>query len=203
MKTLAFGAALAALAVALPGAAEAQKKRGAEAAAPAVLIVDTNKIFEDCTACRAARTQLQSAATGLEQRQLQIRQQLSTEGQPLQSAVNALGGRAPDPALKARITAFENRQQQLAQELQGRQATLQSTEAHVTKQIGDRLIAIVEQIRATRRAEIVISKQSTLANDNAIDVTADALAQLNTQLPSVSVTPMPQTAPPAAQPQGR
>lgn len=190
---------MAALSLALPGAAQAQ--RGGPA--PSVLIVDTGRVFDECTACRAATAQLQTQATSLQQRQQQIRQQLNTEGQPIQTAVTALNGRQPDAALQTRITAFQNRQQQLAQELQGRNATLESTQAHVTKQIGDRLISIVEQIRATRRAGIVISKQSTLASDNAIDVTADALTALNQQLPSVSVTPMPQPPAPAAQPQGR
>jgi len=69
----------------------------------------------------------------------------------------------------------------------------------VQQQIGSRLITIVEQVRATRGASIVLSKNSTMANDNAIDVTADVLTALNQQLPAVSVTPLPQQ----QTPQGR
>jgi Skp family chaperone for outer membrane proteins len=200
MNKFVFGAALAALTVALPGAAQAQRNKDAGVA---ILIVDTNRVFDECTACRAAQTAIQGQAASLQQRQQQIQQQLRTEGTPLQTAMNALNGRPADAALQARITAFQNRQQQLAQEIQGRGATIESTQAHVTKQIGDRLLTIVESIRAARRASVVMSKQSTLANDNAVDVTAEALQQLNQQLPSVSITPLPQGTAPAQQPQGR
>jgi Skp family chaperone for outer membrane proteins len=201
MNKLALGTAIAALSVALPGtAALAQRNQGN---APVILVVDTGRVLNECTACKAAGAALQQQAQALQQRQQQVQQQLRTEGQPLQTAMNALNGRPADAALQARVTAFQNRQQQLAQELQGRNATLESTQAHVTQQLGDRLLTIVESIRAARRASIVVSKQSTLANDNAVDVTTEALTQLNQQLPSVSVTPMPQAAAPAPQPQGR
>jgi Skp family chaperone for outer membrane proteins len=191
MNKLAFGAALAVLSLAVPGAALAQST---------ILVVDTDRVMTECTACRAANAQLQSQATALQQRQQQAQQQLRTEGQPIQTAVAALNGRQPDAALQTRITAFQTRQEQLAQELQGRGATLQSTQAHVSQQIGQRLIAIVEQVRARRRATIAISKGSTLANDSAADVTAEVLTALNQQLPSVSITPLPQQ---QQQPAGR
>ena len=63
-------------------------------------------------------------------------------------------------------------------------------------------IQVVEQIRARRGASIAIAKDSTLANDSAIDVTTEVLAALNQALPSVSVTPLPQQQQ-QQQPQGR
>ena len=192
-----LGAAAAALLIAIPGAALAQR-----AAPSSILIVDTDRILGTCTACTAAQTQLQAQLTALQQRSQQIQTQLRTEGTPIQTAVNALAGRQPDAALQTRITAFETRQQQLAQELQGRQQTLESTQQNVTRQIGGKLIAIVEQVRSTHGATIAIAKGTTLANDNAVDVTNEVLALLNQQLPSVSVTPLP-AAPAGTQPQGR
>ena len=43
-----------------------------------------------------------------------------------------------------------------------------------------------------RGATVILDKGSTLASGANIDVTNDVLAQLNQQLPSVSVTPLPQ-----------
>ena len=192
-----LGAAAAALLIAIPGAALAQR-----AAPSSILIVDTDRILGTCTACTAAQTQLQAQLTALQQRSQQIQTQLRTEGTPIQTAVNALAGRQPDAALQARITGFETRQQQLAQELQGKQQTLESTQQNVTRQIGTKLVALVEQVRAAHGATIAIAKGTTLANDNAVDVTNEVLALLNQQLPSVSVTPLP-AAPPGTQPQGR
>ncbi|MBV9077716.1 MAG: OmpH family outer membrane protein, partial [Methylobacteriaceae bacterium] len=140
-----FGAATAALLLAMPGAASAQR-----GGAAGILIVDTDRIMGTCTACVAANAQLRTQAQSIQARQQQIQQQLGTEGQPLQTAVQALGGRQPDAALQQRITAFQQHQQQFEQELQGRQQTFDSTRENVTRQIGQRLIAIVEQVRAQR-----------------------------------------------------
>jgi Skp family chaperone for outer membrane proteins len=189
MKKILISTALALSAVAVPTAALAQAR-------PAILIVDSERILTSCTACRSASTQLQSKQSALRTRAQQLQTQLQTEGKPIQAAVDALNGKDPDAALTARIKAFQTKEQGAQQELATGQRTLESTAAHVQQQIGAKLIAIVEQVRSTRGASIVLSKNSTMANDNAIDVTTDVLTSLNQQLPSVSVTPLPQqTAP--------
>ena len=185
-------AALALTALALPATALAQRA--------AVLVVDTDRVMSDCTACRSASGQLQQRETALRTRAQTLQQQLQTEGKPLEDAVRALGSKQPDAALRQRITAFETKQRSAQQELGNSQRTLQSTAAHVQQQIGNRLIQVVEQVRARRTAAIVVSKNNTLANDNTIDVTGEVLTALNQALPAVSVTPLPQQ---QQQPQGR
>ena len=44
---------------------------------------------------------------------------------------------------------------------------------------------------------MIIGKNATLASNPANDITAEVLSTLNQQLPSVSVTPLPQQARPA------
>jgi Skp family chaperone for outer membrane proteins len=197
MKKIVLGAALAALSLGMPGVAVAQRNNAD------ILIVDTTRVFTECTACRAAQTQLQSQVSTLQQRRTTLGQQLQTEGAPIQTAVNALNGRTPDAALTARIRAFDTKQNTANQELQRSAANIQSIEAHVNQQIGNRVGPILETIRNTRRAAVILAKSQTLANDNALDVTNEVLTQLNTQLPSVSVTPLPAGQQPAATPQGR
>jgi Skp family chaperone for outer membrane proteins len=198
MTKLMFGAALAALALAAPGAAAAQ--RGGSA--PDILVVDIARISTECNACRAAAANIQSQQTALQQRQQQLAQQLQTTGTPIQTAVDALAGKQPDAALQARIRAFEAQRNQAAQEIQNRGAQLESISANVNIQIDTRLRSILETIRAQRNATVVLSKGGTWASVPAADVTNEALAALNQQLPAVSLTPLPQPAQPA-QPQGR
>ena len=202
MNKFVFGAAIAALTVALPGAAQAQRNNQ-----PAVLIVDTDRIFAECNACTAASTQLNQQMQSAQQLAQQLAAPLQTEGQQLDAAVKALNGRQPDAALQARITNFQTRQNQASQQLQQREQQIRSTQAHVNQQIGTRLGPIIEQIRNTRRAAVVLAKGQTLANDNSLEVTNEVLTELNRVLPSVSVTPLPQPAQPAQpntqQPQGR
>ena len=187
-------AALALSALALPATAFAQRA--------AVLVVDTDRVMSDCTACRSASSQLQQRETALRTRAQTLQQQLQTEGKPLEDAVRALAGKQPDAALRQRITAFETKQRSAQQELGNSQRTLQSTAAHVQQQIGSRLVQVVEQVRARRGAALALSKNSTLANDTTIDVTSEVLTALNQALPAVSVTPLPQQQQ-QQQPQGR
>jgi len=185
----------AAFALALPTAVSAQ-------AAGSILIVDSDRVMSECTACKSAAGQLQSKQAALRSRAQALQTQLQTEGKPLQAAVDALNGKDPDAALQGKITAYQTKERSAQQELSTSTRTLESTAAHVQQQIGARLVTIVETVRARHSAAIVLAKNSTIANDNAIDVTTEVLTALNQQLPAVSVTPMPQ-APAQQTPQGR
>jgi len=192
MKKIALSLAVAMSALAVAAPATAQQKS-------AILVVDTDRVLNECNACKAAATQLQSQVQQGRQRAQQLEASLKPESETLQKAVEALGGKQPDAALQARIAAFRQKQQQGATELQNREASLQSTQQNVQQQIGRKVVEVVEQSRARRQAAIVVSKQSTLANDATIDITGEVIASVNQQLPSVSVTPLPQQ----AKPQGR
>jgi outer membrane protein len=172
-------------ATAVPATVNAQARGG-------VLIVDTDQVMSNCTACKAAATQLQQKQSTLRTRAQTLNQQLQTEGKPLQDQFQTLNGKQPDAALQAKITAYQTKERNAQQELQRSERELQSTATHVQQQIGLRLVQIVEQVRARRGAQVAVAKDSTLANDNSIDVTSEVLAALNGALPSVSVTPLPQ-----------
>jgi outer membrane protein len=191
MKKLALSLAVAAGALTMSGAANAQQR--------SILVVDTDRILNECTACKAAATQLQSQVQQGRTRAQQLETSLKTEAEALEKAGQALGGKQPDAALQARIAAFRTKQQQAQTELANRQNTIESTQSNVQRQIGTKVVQIVEQSRVRRQAQLVVAKGSTLASDPAIDITGEVLAAVNQQLPSVSVTPLPQQ----AAPQGR
>lgn len=194
-KTLLLAAVSATLA-AVPAAVQAQ-------AAPGILIVDTDTIMQTCTACAAAAAQLRSQQSAIETRRNTLASQFQSEAQSIDTEAKALGGKAPGPALKAKAQALQTKEDQAQQELQNSIDSLKSTAAHVQQQVGEKLVQVVDQVRAQRRAAVVLSKNATLANDPSLDVTSIVLAALNQQLPSVSVTPEPQQSAPAGQPQGR
>ena len=187
MTKLFFGTALAALAIAIPAAAPAQRLPQA-----VIAVVDIGRVSTECTACRAAATQLQTQAQQLQTRAQTLQQQLAAEGQPIQTAINALNGKQPDAALQQRITAFQTKQNSARQELAQAEQRLQSTQLNVNKQISDRLRPILNTVLQQRGATVILDKGGTLASAANVDVTNDVLAQLNQQLPSVSVTPLPQ-----------
>lgn len=193
MKTMFKSAALAAAITVAPVAAQAQ-----QVPAAVVVVVDTQQIFAECNACKAAQTQLQAQATSIQTRAQQLGAPLQTEAQAIQKAAN---GKAPDAALTARIQALQTKESSANQEIQGRQQTFQRNRAYVAQQINAKLDPIITQVMQKRGANIAIDQGATLATASAIDVTSDVLAQLNSQLPSVSAIAPAET--PTAKPTGR
>ena len=126
MKNIFMAASLAAIALATAPAS-------AQSRAPAtqMIVVDTGKIFSDCTACKAAQAALKVQADAIQARQQALAGPLQTEGQTIQTAVNALAGKAPDAALQGRVTAFQTKQQAAQRELQGREETFNRNRAYV------------------------------------------------------------------------
>jgi Skp family chaperone for outer membrane proteins len=206
MIRFATGAALAALTLAVPGAALAQR-----APAAAIVVVDTARISSECTACRAAATQLQGLITSYQQRAQALGQPIQTEMQSINSAAAALQNQAAGAArttgenqLRQRAQALETKQTQAQQELARLEQNIQSVRANVSRQINERLRPILNQVMTARGANVVLDVEATLNFAPALDVTNEVLTALNSALPSVSVTPMPQQAAPARpQPQGR
>ncbi|MEP6786274.1 MAG: OmpH family outer membrane protein [Sphingomonadales bacterium] len=152
------------------------------------IVVDTQKAFATCTACVAAQAQLKTQADGIQARQKELATPLQAEGQQIQAAVNALAGKEPDAALRARATSFQQRQQAAQAELQQREETFNRNRAYVGQQVSAKLNPIIVSTMKARGANVAIDPQSILAYEPALDATNDVLAQLNQQLPSVSVT---------------
>jgi outer membrane protein len=197
MKTMITIATLAISMAVLPSAALAQR-----APAAAVVVVDTDRIYRDCTACRTAQTQLQSRVTALQTRQQTLTNELRPEGQAIQTALQALNGRDPDAALRARVQAFQTKQEQANQELARGQQNIQSIQANVVRQINARMNPVISQVMTARGANLAVDVGATLAHAPALNVTTEVLAGLNRALPSVSLTPLP-AQPQQQQPQGR
>ena len=176
----------------MPTAAQAQR-----APAAVVVVVDTDRIYRECTACRTAQASLQSQANTLQTRQRTLAAPLQTEGQAIQTAINALGSKEPDAALRARVQAFQTKERAATEELQRGQANLQSIQQNVLRQINARLTPAINQVMVQRGANLAVDVNATLAHAQGTDVTTAVLAALNTALPSVSLTPLPAAQQPA------
>ena len=195
MLKIALPAALAAAALA-PTAALAQ------AVPPAVIaVVDLERVQQECTACKSARTALQTQANSIKARETALTTPLQTEGKAIQAAIDALKGAEPDAALQARVKAFETKRQQGAQELANRGQQFQRNQAYVAQQIQAKLGPIYQQVMTKRGANLMVEVGTTLASGKSLDVTSDVLAALNAALPSVATTAP--AAPAQQQPQGR
>lgn len=164
-----------------------------------IAVVDSERIFRDCTACKAATTQLQAQRQQLQALATQRGQPLQTEAQALQAAVTAAKGN-PDAALQTRIRTFEQNQQRAQQEVGAQEQQVQRNIAYVREQIGTRLGPIITQIAQQRGATLAVDKGNSFYNAPATEITDAVLTALNAALPSVSVTAPAQAAPAATAP---
>ena len=196
MKTALTLAALGLAAAITPSVAFAQ------AAPPAVIVVvDSDRVYRECTACKTAQTGLQSRVAALTARQQALSTQLRTEGQPIEAAIRALNGAQPDAALRARVTAFQTKQENANKELAQSQENIRSIQGNVMRQINARLNPAISQVMTARGANLAVDVSNTLAASQSVDVTAAVLAALNASLKSVTLTPLPASA--QTQPPGR
>ena len=76
--------ALAVASAAVAGSASAQAIPDAK-----IAIVDTQRVLSECTACKAANTQLQAQQAQLRSQAQTLTAPLRTEGQSLQTAITA------------------------------------------------------------------------------------------------------------------
>jgi Skp family chaperone for outer membrane proteins len=186
----------AAAALALPTAASAQR-----APAAVIVLVDTNKVYNECNACKTAQAQFQSQATAAQNRQKTLAGQLQTERDAIQKAIEALNGKQPDAALKTRAENYQTKSEQAQQEVARAEQNLQSVRANIIRQIDAKFGPAVSQVMAQQGANIALDMDGTIAHGPGTDVTAAVLAAVNSTLTSISVTPLPQQQ--QQQPQGR
>jgi Skp family chaperone for outer membrane proteins len=187
----------AAAALAIPAAASAQR-----APAAVIILVDTGKVYNDCNACKTAQAQFQAQATAAQNRQKTLAGQIQPEHEAIQKAIDALGGKQPDAALRTRIEAYQKKSEDAQREMAAAEQNLQSIRANIIRQIDARFGPAVSQVMTQQGANIALDMDGTIAHGAGTDATAAVLAALNASLSSISVTPLPQQ-PAQQQPQGR
>ena len=207
MNRVIFGAAAAALALALPAAAPAQQLPPAT-----VGVVDSQRILQQCTVCVAADQQLQAQQLQLQQRAQQLATPLQTEGQALQTAVGALQpGQQPDATLRQRIQTFETQQDNARRELASREEQINRNRTFVLQQIQQRVAPAVAQVAQQRGATVVLEAGNIAWSSPAVDLTPAVVAIVNQNTTALNVNAPPPPQQPAQQqpeqpqrrPQGR
>jgi Skp family chaperone for outer membrane proteins len=196
MTKLNLAASAAALALAIPVAAQAQQLP------PAVIaVVDVERVGRSCTPCAAALQQIQAQDNQLEQRRQQLAAPLQSQQQELQTAVGALQrGQQPDAALAQRIQAFQTQQETAQRELAQRANALERNLGFVQQQIAQRILPAAQQVGQQRGATMVVPRGAALYAAPTIDITDAVLAAVNRNTAPINTTaPPPQQQ--GAQPQ--
>jgi Skp family chaperone for outer membrane proteins len=176
MRTILKLSAAAALLAATPAFAEG------------VLIVDVARVLGESAAGKSGTAQLKAKYDG---QIIQRNQAFNAAVQAYNAAAAAAQAvKAPAQPTPAQITAARSageRAQQAQEQLQELAQEVRATEDYVRQQIVERVGPIAEQVRAERKADVVMPKGSTFAADSTKDVTAVVIQRLDTSFPTPSI----------------
>ena len=191
MKTMFKSAAAAAL------LATAAVPALAQSAGP-VLTVDLERIYAESAASKSAVSQLQTKFSGPSQ---QINAALTSARTAYETQVQAAQKLAPTgdasklpPATRQALGEAEQRYEGAQAQAQQLQAAVQASQGYVRDQIVQAVLPIAEQVRAEKKASVVLPKGGLLATDPSNDVTSLILPRLDQALPTVQIAPPQQGA---------
>ncbi len=178
MKTILTAAAVAAAAAATPALSQ-------------VAVADVDGAVNASAAYQGAQAQIKTAFKS-QIDALNARQQaLTAQLQPLRTEIETLSkdGKTPRATIEAKVTAYRTQESNAQRELAAIAAPLQRPNAYVEAQIGEKFDAAVRAAMQAKGVKIVVRPDVVLARTPESDITTDITAQLNTMLPSVSITP--------------
>ncbi|MBA2935682.1 OmpH family outer membrane protein [Sphingomonas sp. CGMCC 1.13654] len=167
----------------------------------ATLVVDFDQVFQNSAAGRSATSQIQAKYQPLgAQRKAAFDSAVAAYNAQIDAVKKATKPGTqpqPTPALQQagqRVQDAQDQAEQLNQEVN-------QVVGYVRSQIVDHARPVAEQIRAERKASVVISKDAALASDPQNDITAALTQRLDTAFPTASIVlPQQPAGAPAAAP---
>jgi Skp family chaperone for outer membrane proteins len=137
---------------------------------------------------------------------------LNAELQPLVTALQSAQQQpnATDATVKPYLDAAQNKRNAIQRELAPLYAPIARTQSYVEEQIVAKLDAATKAAMAKRKVILVVRPEAAVIADPSADMTSAIVAELNTLVPTASITPpagwqpgQQQQQPQQPQPQGR
>lgn len=123
----------------------------------------------------------------------QAKTDLSAEAKQLQTEGAAIA-KLPEGERASRASAFAPRQEAFRRRAQEREAQVRAAFAKAQTEISKQLEPILRQVTTAHNANLVLDRRATAGlADPSLDITEEVVKQLNTRMPSYTVTlPTPQ-----------
>jgi len=185
LKAAALGAAAIATLPAVTAPAFAQAKQG-------IGVVNLDRSAAESNAYRTAMQQMQTTykATidSLNTRKAAIEADLKGKNDALQAALKAAGDK-PTPAIQTQYQQLQQDGQKAQQELQQIGLPIARANAYVEEQLALKIGDALKAAMTKAKVDIVLKEGATESFVPAADLTDEVTAELNTLVPSVSITP--------------
>lgn len=163
----------------------------ATSATAQVATADLQGAVDQSAAMTTARQQIQTTykaqidAANARQTALQTQlQPLVTEFQTLRS-----NPATPQATLQAKATVIQQRQEAAQRELQTLATPFQRPNAYAQEQVAAKLETAVRAAMQAKNVTLLVKPDSVMVAQPAADITNDVVAQLNSQVKTVSITP--------------
>ncbi len=147
-------------------------------------VIDVQRIMRESIAAKRIQTQLDAKREAYQT-------EIAQEEKRLRAAEKKFTAERADLS----TTESSDREQALKQDfdnverqVQARRRALEQAFNNAMAEVRKHLLAAVEEIAKTQKLQAVIAKQQMLWNDNALDITAEVLTQLNQRLPDFTIT---------------
>jgi len=152
---------------------------------PKIVVLDRSALLQFSKAGQDVSKQLQALSNQSRASVEAQQKSLAAEGDKLRQEIAILG---PE-ARKQREESFNGKVRGMQQSAERRQVQLQQAAAQAQQSLAKALEPIVNEIVKARGANMVVDKSAVIfANNNAFDITADAIARLDAQLPTMKVS---------------
>jgi Skp family chaperone for outer membrane proteins len=178
MKTILTAAALLAATVSAPALAQ-------------VAVADLDAAVNASAALTAARNQIKTTyKTQIDA--FQARQAaLATQLNPLRTEIETLSKNTATPraTLEAKVNAYRAQETNAQRELQTLANPFNRPDAFAQAQLAEKLSDAVKAAMTAKNVKVVLSPEAALAYAPDANLTADITTQLNTLVPTVSITP--------------
>lgn len=153
--------------------------------APKIVVLDRAAIIQVSKAGQDIARQLQQMANQNRANFEAQQKSLANEGQALRQQVAIL---APDARAK-REEAFNTKVRGIQESAERRQAQIQQAAGTSQQALASALTPIITEIVKERGANMVVDKSAVIfANNNAFDITPEAISRLDARMPSFKVT---------------
>ena len=184
-----------------PARAAAQTPAAAPAPAPAaaapqklrIMVVDIQTLLQKSKAAQMVRQQIEA-------RGAEYRKEIAHQEQVLHAEQNALQreqSKLSAAALSKKGREFQQKVTALNRNVEGKRATLEKSNADAFTKIQTAMLKIIADIAKQRQANLVFQRSDLVLFDKKFDVTDEVLQQLDKDLPSVKVTFVTPSLPPA------
>lgn len=148
-----------------------------------VAVLDIQQVMRDAKAAKAMQAMVEQQRTAF---QAELAQQESALRQADQQLAEQRPSLSPDDFRKRR-QEIDQQAAALRRNAQARKAQLENLVNSGMNEIRNALIRVVAEIAQERGITLVLSKSQVVLSANAYDITADALSQLDAELPTLDL----------------